>query len=270
MNIFKFSKVAPAALSPSMAVMVIGFVALAPATALAAGHSSGLVYGGDNKPVITGAGDCVRTSRWTPAIGGCGEGVGAEIAMPAEATREDSMMPRGGALTGGRLPGDDRGRDGSVPGGRPDSLLTLAPDIDSDGDSISDDRDACPGTPRGRDVDANGCEVDVNITISGVLFEFDSADLKASVREILDDAANRINRISASSVDVIGHTDSTGPEAYNQYLSELRADAVKTYLEGRGVSDISARGVGESEPVADNGNREGRMQNRRVEVDINP
>ena len=68
------------------------------------------------------------------------------------------------------------------------------------------------------------------------------------------------------SVQVIGHTDSTGPEAYNQGLSERRAQAAADYMSSKGVGNISVSGMGESAPVADNGTREGRAMNRRVEI----
>ena len=67
---------------------------------------------------------------------------------------------------------------------------------------------------------------------------------------------------------VTGYTDSTGPEAYNQALSERRANTVKSYLEGKGISNITAEGRGEANPVGDNATREGRAANRRVEIDV--
>jgi outer membrane protein OmpA-like peptidoglycan-associated protein len=69
-------------------------------------------------------------------------------------------------------------------------------------------------------------------------------------------------------VEVGGHTDSVGSEAYNQGLSERRADAVRDYLMSKGVkaSRLTARGYGESRPVASNDTEEGRAENRRVEL----
>lgn len=141
---------------------------------------------------------------------------------------------------------------------------------DSDGDGVMDPNDACPGTPYGINVDARGCEVIGKITIPGVHFDFDRAVLKDSAQSILDGAADTIKRNAnvIKSVDVVGYTDSTGPAAYNQGLSERRANAVKSYLEGKGVSKVNATGAGESSPVGDNSTREGRKQNRRVEIDV--
>ena len=69
-----------------------------------------------------------------------------------------------------------------------------------------------------------------------------------------------------------GYTDNSGPEEYNQALSERRTQSVASYLRTRGVaaSRIDERGYGESSPVANNATREGRSQNRRVELEIQP
>jgi OOP family OmpA-OmpF porin len=67
---------------------------------------------------------------------------------------------------------------------------------------------------------------------------------------------------------VTGHTDSVGSDAFNQRLSERRAQAVVAYLESKGVGAgrLRASGAGESQPIADNGTEEGRAKNRRVEL----
>jgi OOP family OmpA-OmpF porin len=69
-------------------------------------------------------------------------------------------------------------------------------------------------------------------------------------------------------VEVAGHTDSTGSETYNQGLSERRANSVKDYLTSQGVTAtrLSAKGYGEAQPVASNDTKEGRAENRRVEL----
>lgn len=142
---------------------------------------------------------------------------------------------------------------------------------DSDGDGVPDYLDKCPGTPSGAKVDADGCEImdSVSISVTADHFDFDSATLKPAMESELSDVAAKV-RASAGSemLEVVGHTDSTGPEAYNQGLSERRAEAAASYLIDAGVpaSQISTMGKGESEPVGDNGTREGRAMNRRVEV----
>ncbi len=81
-----------------------------------------------------------------------------------------------------------------------------------------------------------------------------------------------MNQYPDSLIDVYGHTDSTGSDAYNQTLSESRARTVADYLAMRGVSEarIRSKGFGETMPVADNAAEEGRAKNRRVEIKIVP
>jgi outer membrane protein OmpA-like peptidoglycan-associated protein len=104
-----------------------------------------------------------------------------------------------------------------------------------------------------------------------VAFAFNSATLTAqSERELSQvlDVLSRYDRLEA--VQITGHTDNTGPEDYNHALSERRAQSVKDFLVARGVDSgrISVSGVGEMQPVADNHTREGRAQNRRVDIRI--
>ncbi|GAA5086139.1 MAG: OmpA family protein [Alcaligenaceae bacterium] len=101
-------------------------------------------------------------------------------------------------------------------------------------------------------------------------FDFDKATLKPEGRQVLDQVAEQANSIELETLIATGHTDSTGPEAYNQKLSERRANSVKEYLVSKGVpaDRIYTEGKGELEPVATNATREGRAQNRRVEIEI--
>ena len=140
-------------------------------------------------------------------------------------------------------------------------------ELDSDGDGVVDSRDRCPGTKPGTPVDNNGCDLAPAHVVQGVKFEFDSARLTDASKAILDDAYKILERHPDLVVEVAGHTDSTGAESYNQGLSERRAKAVRDYLVAKGANaaNLTARGYGESEPVADNGSREGRAQTRRVE-----
>jgi outer membrane protein OmpA-like peptidoglycan-associated protein len=81
-----------------------------------------------------------------------------------------------------------------------------------------------------------------------------------------------INEFEKTYIDINGHTDSTGAESYNQTLSEARASSVARYLESQKVvpQRIITRGMGESQPIADNDTREGRALNRRVEIILTP
>jgi OOP family OmpA-OmpF porin len=102
------------------------------------------------------------------------------------------------------------------------------------------------------------------------LFDFDKAVVKPQGRAKLDDVVNGLSGVQVQMILAVGHTDSIGSAAYNQKLSMRRAEAVKAYLISKGIPGerISIDGKGETQPVADNKTKEGRAQNRRVEVEI--
>ncbi|MDH3298808.1 MAG: OmpA family protein, partial [Gemmatimonadota bacterium] len=150
--------------------------------------------------------------------------------------------------------------------------------MDSDGDGVLDGIDKCPGTPAGRAVDADGCGefqaalAQGRLVISGVQFEFNSADLKEESTAALTRAAGAIRNAIANrpgiSIEVGGHTDAIGSESYNQRLSERRAASVRDFIvsvEPSVANSLTTAGYGESRPIADNGTDAGRAQNRRVE-----
>ena len=106
---------------------------------------------------------------------------------------------------------------------------------------------------------------------ANALFDFDSDNIKSAGKQHLDAVASKISgTASVTDIKIIGHTDSVGPESYNQQLSVRRATAVRDYLAGKGVSTslMSVSGMGESSPVADNSTDAGRAKNRRVDVSI--
>lgn len=106
---------------------------------------------------------------------------------------------------------------------------------------------------------------------SGILFGFDSSDLKAEAQTNLSALANSLNDLEEDAVlMVVGHTDATGADTYNQGLSERRAQAAANYLTQSGMNpaQLETMGLGETEPIADNATEEGQAQNRRVEVAI--
>ncbi len=117
----------------------------------------------------------------------------------------------------------------------------------------------------------NGQAILVNLP-DGVTFDVASYTLKPQFRETLDKVADSMIKYPNSLIDVYGHTDSTGSDAYNQTLSENRSRTVANYLAARGVSQarIRSQGFGETMPVADNAAEEGRARNRRVEIKIVP
>ena len=114
-----------------------------------------------------------------------------------------------------------------------------------------------------------------NITLNmpgNVTFATDSSDLSPAFFDVLNSVGKVLGEFEQTVVEVAGHTDSTGSEAYNQSLSERRAASVSSYLKSQGV--ISERmivvGMGELYPVADNSSSSGRQANRRVEITLVP
>lgn len=201
--------------------------------------------GGD--VVVNGAGEC-----W--------EAIGAMAQMLPECGDVVAMAPKDS--DGDGVP-DDQDKCPGTPAGV--EVDAFGCPVDSDGDGVPDYQDKCPGTPRGAKVDASGCEImgSVTINVTADHFDFDSAKLKPAMKTQLDKVASDAK---GQSLEVVGYTDSTGPEAYNQMLSERRAQAAADYLESMGASDLTVKGMGENDPVADNATRDGRAMNRRVEV----
>lgn len=144
------------------------------------------------------------------------------------------------------------------------------PPRDTDGDGVIDDRDRCPDTPPGVAVDTDGCTRRGSATLQGVTFEFNSAVLTSASRPVLDVVAADLKRYPRLKIELQGHTDSVGNDAYNLRLSEKRAQAVREYLVSQGVGEqqLTARGFGESVPVAENTTEDGRAQNRRVVMTV--
>lgn len=102
------------------------------------------------------------------------------------------------------------------------------------------------------------------------LFDFDKAVVKPEGARRLDELVASLSSVNLEVLIAIGHTDSIGSDAYNQKLSQRRADAVKAYLVGKGIPPerVTAEGKGERAPVASNKTREGRAANRRVEIEV--
>lgn len=141
---------------------------------------------------------------------------------------------------------------------------------DTDGDGVVDSADKCPDTPAGSRVDGDGCPFDKVINLKGVTFEFNKTRLRPDAQTILAWATSVLKKYPDMKVEVAGHTDSVGSDDYNQKLSEGRAQAVMQYFVDNGVpaDQLSAKGYGEAQPVADNNTAEGRELNRRVELRI--
>ncbi len=112
------------------------------------------------------------------------------------------------------------------------------------------------------------------LQMPGSVAEFDtnSSTVRPQFRATLDDIAQTLNSYPETYIDVYGHTDSDGSDAYNLDLSNRRAQSVSSYLASRGVNRarIATEGFGESQPIASNATAAGKQQNRRVEIRIVP
>jgi len=113
-----------------------------------------------------------------------------------------------------------------------------------------------------------GLKKSCHVALYGVLFDFNKATLQPASAPVLQKVADILSKDPALKVEVQGHTDNVGGDAYNQTLSEARARAVMDWLIKHGVpaGRLTAKGYGKTMPVADNGSDEGRAKNRRVEI----
>lgn len=142
--------------------------------------------------------------------------------------------------------------------------------LDSDGDGVPDYLDECPDTKPGARVDDHGCYLILEKQVSfrlHIRFPFNSAAIPDSYRAEVAKLAAFLKEYPQTNATVEGHTDSAGQAAYNQKLSQRRAQAVVDMLvDDFGINRrrLAAVGYGESRPIADNGTEQGRAQNRRV------
>jgi OmpA-OmpF porin, OOP family len=155
--------------------------------------------------------------------------------------------------------------------------------LDDDKDGINNCDDKCPNSAAGSLVGPDGCPQDVVIDLRGVEFKFDrpsrgESNIEPTLKEpasegiaILDQAVDVLNRYPNIRVEVAGHTDAIGTDAYNQDLSERRAQIVYDYLTSHGVDAgrlAGPVGYGESRPIDTNETKEGRQRNRRTELSV--
>lgn len=130
-------------------------------------------------------------------------------------------------------------------------------------------RERMAGT--GVDVVRQGDNITLNMP-GNITFAFDSSNLQPQFYPVLDDVARTLTEYNQTIVEVAGHTDSVGSDAYNNDLSMRRAQSVASYLSSRGVMQqrLITVGAGESRPIASNDTEQGRAQNRRVEITVVP
>jgi outer membrane protein OmpA-like peptidoglycan-associated protein len=139
--------------------------------------------------------------------------------------------------------------------------------LDADNDGVLDPLDKCPQTPETAEVDENGCWATPDI-----LFDFDSDSIKPQYYTALEVIVGVLERNPGVKVEIQGSTDNTGPESYNQMLSEKRAHAVKGFLVSKGIEPqrLKAVGFGATQNIASNENDADRALNRRIDfVPIN-
>jgi OOP family OmpA-OmpF porin len=119
-------------------------------------------------------------------------------------------------------------------------------------------------------VDVRGCEIKSVIRLPDVEFQYNSATLTPASQATLNDAAATLVKNPGLKVEVAGYTDSAGADSYNLDLSDRRAKSVRDYLisSGANPADLTARGYGEADPIANNNTAEGRAKNRRVELRV--
>jgi len=179
----------------------------------------------------------------------------------------------------------------------PEEAPGVEPDTDKDG--VVGSRDACPNTPVGAIVDSKGCTLDTDsdgvadykdqcpssalgaivnelgcakaLVLEGVNFYTASAELTESAKTVLLPIATAHSKHYGDvNLLITGHTDSQGSDVYNQSLSEKRAASVRAFMimHGSDANRLSTEGYGERKPIADNGTKEGRAKNRRVEITV--
>lgn len=178
----------------------------------------------------------------------------------------------------------------------PEVVPPAAP-ADADNDGVTDDKDQCPDTPAGTQVDDKGCPAQAAaapaagdcavpgpgqqanlqgckegsvVALSGVNFDSGKATLTGQAKTILDSVADALKASADVHVEIDGHTDNVGSGASNQKLSEARAKSVKKYLVEKGVAAdrMTTKGFGMSQPLVANDTPEGREQNRRIEFKV--
>ena len=140
-------------------------------------------------------------------------------------------------------------------------------DGDDDGDGVPNSKDRCPNTPKGTKVNSFGCALEeaVNEKID-IEFQTGKSIIPADYTTEVDKIVTLMTEHTDVNAEIQGYTDNVGGKAKNQRLSEARANSVRNYLIKHGIDKarVTAKGYGETKPVADNSTAEGRKENRRV------
>lgn len=234
--------------------------------------------------VRSSQGECWHTSSWSPELAtvvGCDGVLARAVAIPAPAASPRPQPPAASpAMPTTSAPGspataseiaplatpDPDEKAPLVPGGGAKSGAAVVPPVPAPATPLPLADDNAAGTTPER----HNVPTSEKVTLdTDTYFDFDKAILKPAGKHNLDVLITRINQMDLEVVVATGHTDSTGTPRYNQRLSERRALAVKNYLMRKLPGNrIFIEGKGENQPVASNATREGREQNRRVDVEM--
>lgn len=235
--------------------------------------------------VRSGFGDCWHTSDWTPALAtvvGC-DGVLAKAApVPAPAPSRAAPPTKAAPESAQAAPQSTTPPAAAVPAPTPAPAQApearVAPESTKPAPAPVVPTPSAPSAPSAglAPDDSTAAEAQQGVRSEKVTldtdtyFDFDKATLKPEGRRRLDELAQRLSGMRLEVVVATGHTDSIGTKSYNQGLSMRRAQAVKAFMEEKGlpVDKIFITGKGETQPVASNKSRDGRAKNRRVEVEV--
>lgn len=195
----------------------------------------------------TGCSSMNNTGKGATAGAGAGAVIGGVIGRATGSTARGAII---GAAVGGTA--------GAVIGRQMDQQ---AEELDRELENAQVDRVSDPETG------AEGIAIRFD---NNLLFDFDSSTLRADVKADLQDLSGSLQNYPGHDAVIVGHTDATGSDSYNQRLSERRANAVADFMLAQGISPSRLRtvGMGETQPIASNDTDAGRQQNRRVEIAI--
>jgi OOP family OmpA-OmpF porin len=244
--------------------------------------AAGALFGGAAMAVAADGDEAAIGGAIVGAVAGmilCADGEDAPAPMVAEVEACSATPPAGALLDANGCAFDSDG-DGVVDGvdlcaGTPAGVTVdrVGCPLDTDKDGVADYEDQCPATPLGVIVDKTGCPIvgETIFSLPGVNFAFNSAKLTEDAKTRLTAGIDAVRSLpGVINVRVEGHTDSIGSEEYNQALSLKRAESVVAYLVSQGANGdrLSAVGLGETSPVANNDTESGRAANRRVDFVI--
>ncbi len=259
--------------------------------------SVGYWYNSSGNIVRSSVGECVRSMQWSPsnALAECEDGITKKVAKVVTDSDNDGVLDdkdqcndtvvgasvdANGCELVAKVEEADSDNDlvadskdqckDTVTGANVDAngCEIVVKEADTDNDGIADARDDCLGTADGVVVNAQGCVLQADISLANIQFKTGIAKLNANSQNILAGIAQTLQENQHLRFEVAGHTDNTGPVQYNVDLSSNRAQSVRQYLIDKGVAAdrLTARAYGQDKPIASNETREGRKQNRRVEL----